>query len=142
MVRFSLIRPFDQPPGKRRLIEDLKSALQDNRFTDFRLIVAFARSGPLYRLRVLLQKWRKSGKSSAAIFGLSHQGTSKEALELALSLFDCVYVVLDPRITFHPKIYLFKGENYAEAFIGSNNLTVGGTEKNLNPLFNLCLKFH
>ena len=140
MVRFSLIRPFDQPPGKRRLIEDLKSALQDNRFTDFRLIVAFARSGPLYRLRDLLQKWRKSGKSSAAIFGLSHQGTSKEALELALSLFDCVYVVLDPRITFHPKIYLFKGENYAEAFIGSNNLTVGGTEKNFESAVQLMLE--
>ena len=51
-----------------------------------------------------------------------------------------MYVVLDPRITFHPKIYLFKGENYAEAFIGSNNLTVGGTEKNFESAVQLMLE--
>ena len=139
MTRFSLIRPIDQPLGQRRLLQDLKAALQDSRFTDFRLIVAYAKSGPLYRLQELLEEWRRAGKTSAAILGLDQQGTSKEALELALSLFDCVYVTREAGITFHPKIYLFKGEHHVEAFIGSNNLTVGGTEKNFEAAVHLEL---
>lgn len=130
MAKFSFIQPTDQPLGKRRLLHILESALNDDRFSDFRLVVAYARSGPLYRLQELLQVWRKSGNTSSAIFGLNHQGTSKEVLELALTLFDSVYVVLEPRVTFHPKFYLFRGKNHAEVIIGSNNLTVGGTEKN------------
>lgn len=130
MSNFSLIRPIDQPLGRHRLLDDLKSALQDGRFTDFRLIVAYARSGPLYRLQRLLEEWRQEKKTSAAILGIDQQGTSKDALELALSLFDRVYVTREPGITFHPKMYLFTGRQHARAFIGSNNLTVGGTEKN------------
>ncbi|MDE0411018.1 MAG: phospholipase D family protein, partial [Gammaproteobacteria bacterium] len=127
------------PLGKRRLLEDLKAGLQDARFTDFRLVVAYAKTGPLYRLQELLEQWRRDGKTSSAILGFDQQGTSKEALELALSLFDSVYVVQEAGITFHPKIYLFKGEHHAEVFIGSNNLTVGGTEKNFETAIDLEL---
>jgi hypothetical protein len=42
-------------------------------------------------------------------------------------------------ITFHPKIYLFSGPNRALAYIGSNNLTVGGTETNLESFIKLEL---
>ena len=137
MSNFSLIRPIDQPLGRHRLLGDLKSALQDDRFTDFRLIVAYARSGPLYRLQRLLEEWRQEKKTSIAILGIDQQGTSKDALELALSLFDCVYVTREPGITFHPKMYLFTGRRHAQAFIGSNNLTVGGTEKNFEAAVHL-----
>ena len=116
MSRFSLIRPLDQPLGNHRLLDDLKVALQDSRFTDFRLIVAYARSGPLYRLQGLMEAWREHGKTSAAIVGIDQQGTSKDALDLALSLFDCVYVTREAGITFHPKMYLFTGERHAQAF--------------------------
>ena len=139
MSRFSLIRPIDQPLGNHRLLDDLKAALQDGRFTDFRLMVAYARSGPLYRLQGLLEKWREDGKTSAAIVGIDQQGTSKDALDLALSLFDCVYVTREAGITFHPKMYLFTGKRHAHAFIGSNNLTVGGTEKNFEAAIHLTL---
>ena len=137
MSKFSLIRPIDQPLGHHRLLDDLKTALQDGRFTDFRLIVAYARSGPLYRLQRLLEEWRQEKKTSTAILGIDQQGTSKDALELALSLFDCVYVTREPGITFHPKMYLFTGRRHAQAFIGSNNLTVGGTEKNFEAAAHL-----
>ena len=130
MTRFSFLRPLDQPIGRRRLLQDMMAALQNDSFAHFWFIVAYAKSGPLYRLQGLLEKWRSSGKTSAAIIGLDQRGTSKEALELLLTLFDSVYVTQDSRITFHPKIYLFRGADQAEAFIGSNNLTVGGTEKN------------
>ena len=139
MPKFSLIRPLDQPPGTRRLLEDLKSGLQDDRFTHFWLIVAYARSGPFYRLRELMEAWRVAGKTSAAMFGIDQRGTSKDALELALTSFDSVYVTQELGITFHPKIYFFKGENHAQAFVGSNNFTVGGTEKNFETAVHLEL---
>jgi phosphatidylserine/phosphatidylglycerophosphate/cardiolipin synthase-like enzyme len=92
--------------------------------------VAYAKSGPLLRLRERLEAWKKAGKTSAAIIGIDQQGTSREALELALELFDCVYTTQETGLTFHPKIYFFSGAAESMAFIGSNNLTVGGTEKN------------
>ena len=130
MPRISLIRPLDQPPGTRRLLDDLKAALEDDRLLHFKLIVAYAKSGPLHRLREHLDSWRDAGKTAEAILGIDQKGTSTEALDLALTLFDSVYVTQVPTITFHPKIYLFAGNRFARAFVGSNNLTVGGTEKN------------
>ena len=87
-----------------------------------------------------MEEWREDGKTSAAILGIDQQGTSKDALDLALSLFDCVYVTREAGITFHPKMYLFTGERHAHAFIGSNNLTVGGTEKNFEAAVHLTLE--
>ena len=139
MLRFSLIRPLDQPPATRRLLRDLKDGLQDPRFTHFSVIVAYAKSGPLARLQPLLLDWRAAGKTSVAVFGVDQQGTTKDALELALRLFDRVYITREPGITFHPKLYLFKGPRDAHAFIGSNNLTVGGTEKNFETAVHLEL---
>lgn len=125
--------------GKRRLIQDLKNALGDGRFSTFRLIVAYAKSGPLYRLQEHLVSWRAAGKKSEAILGIDQQGTSVEALDLALTLFDSVYITQAHGITFHPKFYLFSGDQLARAFIGSNNLTVGGTEKNFEAAINVEL---
>lgn len=55
-----------------------------------------------------------------------------QALEFALKYFNKTYVVytLSQMSTFHPKIYLFQGERKAVCYIGSHNLTVGGTETN------------
>ena len=61
-------------------------------------------------------------------------------MELALALFNSVYVTREAGITFHPKIYLFKGEHHAHVFVGSNNLTVGGTEKNFEAAVHLELE--
>jgi HKD family nuclease len=130
MTKLSLIKPLDQPPGTRRLLDELKRALGDPRFTEFRFIVAYAKSGPLHRIRRQLESWKAAGKRVEAILGIDQRGTSKDAIELGLALLSNVYVTQEMGITFHPKIYLFKGPAHAEAFVGSNNLTVGGTEKN------------
>ena len=84
----------------------------------------------MLRLQEHLESWRRGGRRIEAILGIDQEGTSQEALELALSLFDCVYITHADRHTFHPKIYLFTGETYARVYVGSNNLTVGGTETN------------
>lgn len=130
MPRFSLLRPLDQPTGGRRLLHDLEAALDDHRFTGFRLIVAYAKSGPLLRLQPRLTDWRRAGKTVEGVLGIDQRGTSLEALRLALALFDRTWVTHQHSITFHPKLYLFTGPEHARAFVGSNNLTVGGTETN------------
>lgn len=139
MAIVSLIRPLDQPPGKRRLLADLRSGLRDDRFNRFRLMIAYAKSGPLLRLSSDIEKWRLSGGKTEAIIGIDQHGTSLEALELALALFDEVYVTQERSITFHPKIYLFTGVYGGRAFVGSHNLTVGGTETNFESSLQLDL---
>ncbi len=83
--------------------------------------------------------WRGLGKRAEAILGIDQQGTSREALSLALALFDSVYVTQAPGVTFHPKLYLFRGDYFARALVGSNNLTVGGTEKNFEAAIDIEL---
>ena len=104
--------------------------LQDPDFNRFNMIVAYAKSGPFARLEATLQQWRARGGQTYAIFGVDQQGTSLQALEMALRLFDEVSVLRVPRATFHPKMYWFQGGSSARAFVGSPNFTVGGTEVN------------
>lgn len=139
MAQFDLLRPTDQPPGKRRLLRDLDAVLQDATYSDLRWVVAYAKSGPLLRLEARLRAWKAAKKASAVIFGIDQRGTSSEALQLALELFDTVYTTQEAGLTFHPKIYYFRGPDTAEAFVGSNNLTVGGTEKNFEAAVHLRL---
>lgn len=130
MAKIEILKPYDAAVGNRRLLDELKSDLGSPDFQDFRIIVAYAKAGPLYRLKSSLATWKGAGKSIKAIFGIDQQGTSKEALDFALSLFDEVYITQERGITFHPKIYIFSGAHKVRAFLGSNNLTVGGTETN------------
>ena len=109
MPSLSLIRPVDQPLGNRRLLHALEESLNDGRLSSLRLIVAYAKSGPLHRLREDFDSWRSRGATTEAILGIDQQGTSREALELALTLFDTVYITQANGITFHPKLYLFTG---------------------------------
>ncbi|MBK8964013.1 MAG: phospholipase D family protein [Candidatus Competibacteraceae bacterium] len=100
--------------------------------------MAFAKSGPLAKLRAGLEEWKQNGKTSQAIFGIDHFGTTLQALQLALELFDDVYIThTGGSCTFHPKFYLFRGSDAARLYYGSHNLTTGGTETNLEA--GLCL---
>ncbi len=140
MPTFSILSPLDQPLGKRRLLEDLKKHLADAGLSEFGFAVAFAKVGPLYRLQDSLQHWRKAGKKTFAIFGIDHNGTSRQALEFALSHLDEVYYTQYRGHSFHPKVYWFRGKTKAVAFIGSNNMTVGGTELNFEAAVELGFK--
>ena len=137
MPHISVLSPLDQPLDKRRLLNDLKRCLTDNSLSEFGFSVAFAKVGPLYRLQGLLEEWRKAGKSSTAVFGIDHNGTSLQALQFALEYFDNVFYTQERGCSFHPKIYWFKGESKAVVFVGSNNLTVGGTEINFEAAIEL-----
>jgi len=132
LATIDLISPIDQPEGKNRLLDEISNNLQDNSFDEFYVMVAFAKIGPLLKLYEKIIQWKKT-KTISGIFGIDQQGTSIEALQFAVDHFDQISVLhikgkFTP--TFHPKIYLFKGKTSAIAYVGSNNLTVGGTETN------------
>jgi HKD family nuclease len=134
MAKISIQKPTDQPSGKVRLLDELRDNLKRADLNKFRIIVAFAKVGPLLRLEQDIQNWINNDKIVEAIFGIDERGTSLQALQFALAYFHQVYVahvsgVFSP--TFHPKIYLFTDQDKAVAYVGSNNLTVGGTETNL-----------
>lgn len=133
-MKIDIQKPVDQPAGRNRLITELINNLQDDAFKEFKIIVAFAKTGPLLRLKQYILDWRNKGNSIEAMIGVDEKGTSVQALEMALELFNKTFIThiahgaFNP--TFHSKIYLFKGDAKAIAYIGSNNLTVGGTETN------------
>ena len=131
-MRAGFLRPVDQFSGVDRFLERLKTHLQNEALSHLRLAVGFAKIGPLLRLLGLLQAWKERGGTTHAIFGIDHRGTSREALEFALKYFDKTYVThTRADSTFHPKFYLFYGDRLAVCVYGSHNLTVGGTETNL-----------
>ena len=132
MIRVSFLRPIDQFNGTHRFLQELQAALQSDDYSELRLSVAFAKVGPLLRLLPFLKAWRQQRKTIEAVLGIDLKGTSKQALEFALKNFDKVYILhSETHVTFHPKLYLFNGMTKAVCYFGSHNLTVGGTETNL-----------
>lgn len=132
MIRVSFLRPLEQFNGTRRLINELRDCLRNNAYDHLLISVAFAKSGPLLRLASDMRAWKSSGKVIKAIFGIDLLSTSKQALEFALNNFDEAYITYSTsHAIFHPKFYLFYGEHRAVCYQGSHNLTVGGTEINL-----------
>lgn len=131
-MQLTFLRPMDQFLGTDRLIERFRNWLQDQSVSHIRFAAAFAKSGPLLRLGSLIDQSRKRGKNIEAVFGVDHLGTSRQALEFALRRLDRTYITHTPaNSTFHPKFYLAYGDRHATIICGSHNLTVGGTETNL-----------
>jgi PLD-like domain len=139
MATISFLNPLDQPTGRRRLLAELKEGLADPRYDSLRIIVAFAKSGPLLRLQTLITAQRARGLRIEAVFGIDQLGTSAQALKFALLHFDRVYVTSEAGLTFHSKVYAFEGVSDARIFVGSNNLTVGGTETNFEAAIRIDL---
>jgi len=131
MAELSLLSPLDQPLSNHRLIDDLKDTLDTNAiYTDLRIAVAYAKSGVISRLEDELRNWIAAGNNITAYIGIDQKVTSKEALILANEIFNNVYIINHKSVTFHPKVYAFKGEESGKVILGSNNLTSGGLETN------------
>jgi HKD family nuclease len=131
MAKVQILNPHDQPTGKWRLINELRACLASEDYHTLLIAVAFAKTGPLLRLKAEIQQWQAKGKTICSIFGVNHRNTSKQALEFALAHFTKANVLFhSDDFTYHPKMYLFVGRHKCKFFIGSHNLTVGGTETN------------
>jgi HKD family nuclease len=133
------LNPLDSFKGAHRLLSDLEAALGSGNFNEFSLATAFASSAPFKHLASPLAAFRANGGRCRAMIGIDRAVTSLEALELALQLFDDVYIVhtTAPNSIFHPKLYLFRGSTSARCFIGSNNFTTGGTQTNMELALDL-----
>jgi len=130
MAEIILIKPADQPKGSFRLLQWLEANFDDPKYTEFRMAVAFSKIHPFLKLDDKIKAWKQQGKSLKGIFGIDHKGTSYQALEYALHNFNEAYLLHAKHSTFHPKLYMFLGNEYATFFYGSNNLTPGGIETN------------
>lgn len=132
ITQISYLSPLDQPFGRLRLTQWISEALRSGDFRSLRLIVAFAKESALARLQSEFDAFRLRGGTLEAVFGIDLQGTSRQALEFALAHFNATRIWHHPNVfnTFHPKVYLFEGPTAGTIVLGSNNLTVGGTETN------------
>ena len=132
MPNLLLQGPLDQPENRSRLLDYLEAGLTNPKFEKLKIMVAYAKEAPLKKLVSTIESWKSEGKRIDAVLGIDQQGTSLDALSTASDLFDSVRIFHQAGFThtFHPKLYFFQGEEESSAYIGSNNLTTGGTETN------------
>ena len=131
VAKIQILNPNDQPTGKWRLINELRACLVSNDYNSLLMAVAFAKTGPLLRLNAEIEQWLAKGKKIGSIFGVNHRNTSIQALQFAMEKFTTARVLFhSDDFTYHPKMYLFIGRKKCKFFLGSHNLTVGGTETN------------
>jgi hypothetical protein len=74
MPQILILNPADQPTGKWRLINELRECLKCPDFNTLLMAVAFAKTGPLYRLYAEIQEWRDKKKTIEAILGYKQCG--------------------------------------------------------------------
>lgn len=95
------------------------------------IVTAWAKRSGLALIRGDLAAVKAGGGSVSMIVGISEGGASRQGLELALEVSDTVDVFHDPSgRTFHPKVYLSRGDSVSHLFVGSNNMTAGGVFRN------------
>lgn len=118
------------PHDTFRLGDFLKQSFANEQWTEFRAAVAFVKRSGTKHIRQALHDFVDRGGSVRMSSGIDAGGTSAEGLQ---DLIDALqgerglYVYNNANSsTFHPKIYLFKGDDKAALVVGSGNLTEGG----------------
>lgn len=115
-------QPFTGQLGNK-LIELLDSP----NYHTFNIIVAFAKSSGVLRIKDALDRFRQQGGIVNVYVGVDLGGTSYEALTTLILHTDSINVVHSEKgQTFHTKIYQFLGQNQGKMIVGSHNLTGGG----------------
>jgi HKD family nuclease len=114
--------------------QELINALGNRDFTSFKCLVAFASVSGVSALTPHIQN--SHIRTHRIIVGIDQKGTSKEALEELLNWRTDVFVYYTRQnIIFHPKIYLFEGNERALIIVGSNNFTQRGLVENIEGSF-------
>lgn len=114
---------------------ELIGLFKDSKYNSFTCVVAFASRDAVSALKPYIMGAKRAGWSIRIIVGIDQGGTSAQALEELLSLDVSAQILhLDNpgnSVIFHPKIYLFEGNDSYAAIIGSNNLTINGLARNM-----------
>lgn len=127
--------------GAPSLGERIVLGLRDAAFLEFTVVTAWAKRSGLSRLKRDLAAFRARGGRVRAIVGIDEGGATQQGLLLIRSLSDEMSIFHDPRGgTFHPKLYVFKGNGAARIFIGSANLTRGGLYDNYELSVEIALE--
>ena len=117
----------------------INNALLTTNYKSFAAFVAFVSVDGINQLKESFKQFIDSGGQIRLYVGVDLHGTSKEALELLLSLDNVkTYIVYSSnRIIYHPKIYSFEGDNNNMVMVGSSNLTLSGLYQNIEA--SLCI---
>lgn len=128
-------QPFNGQLGNK-LIELLDSPT----YHTLNIVVAFAKSSGVLRIKNSLENFRKRGGVVNAYVGVDLGVTSYEALTALLLCTDSLNVVHSEKgQTFHTKIYQFSGNEKGIIFVGSHNLTGGGLWTNFESSAQISL---
>jgi len=128
-------QPFNGQLGNQ-LIELLDSP----NYHTLNIVVAFAKSSGVLRIKDSLENFRKRGGVVNAYVGVDLGVTSYEALTALLLCTDSLNVVHSEKgQTFHTKIYQFLGEKKGIIVVGSHNLTAGGLWTNFESSAHISL---
>ena len=106
--------------------------LNQQNFHSFTGISAFASEAGIFGLSGYIETAKQFYKNLSLIVGIDQEGTSKEALEEILNLNINSYIFYQNEAPiFHPKIYLFEGDQEIKLIVGSSNLTGRGLFRNV-----------
>lgn len=121
----------------------LMKFLADTNFQSFHAITAFTSLAGINGIQKHIEN-AKHLDSITVITGVDQKGTSKEALQalMELEINSHVFFVPPPSPIFHPKIYLFEGQNKSELIIGSSNLTANGLFTNVEASILISIDNH
>lgn len=123
-----------QLAGSDTAATTLSTELGSGDFTRLRFMVAFTRWSGLHLLNGPLQAFATTpGTTIEGVCGVDLGGTTAEALTYLLELPGAAIKIFrsgNPRIVFHPKMYLLDGPERWIAIVGSSNLTAGGLHSN------------
>lgn len=100
---------------------------KESKFSSFTGISAFASEAGVIGLSECISNGADSYETLNLIVGIDQEGTSKKALKEINQLGINSYIFYQKESPiFHPKIYIFEGENDTVLIIGSSNLTARG----------------
>ncbi len=126
-----------QPWSKRTMGDILRSAFkgESGSYERFDAAVAFVKRSGIQHVADSIREFAGQGGGIRIVVGIDQHGTSAEGLsDLLEAVGDhgTIWICHDSDlyVTFHPKLYVFKGTTEALLIIGSSNLTEGGLYSN------------
>jgi HKD family nuclease len=113
--------------SKKSVGNTIIQLFKENKFSSFTGISAFASEAGVVGLSECIASGAEFYKTLNLIVGIDQEGTSKKALKEINDLGINSYIFYQKESPiFHPKIYLFEGENDTTLIVGSSNLTARG----------------